>query len=395
MSAWAVILAAGQGSRLAAAGISEKKQFHAYRGRPLYWHSARTLARTPALRGLVFVFPPEELARFEAETRNLFASENLNIPWKAAPGGDRRQDSAYNGLMALPRECEVALVHDAARPFVTAKLASRLIDAVLKGAKAVIPAIPVLDTIKKVADNAVVSTLERSGLRAVQTPQAFVKDMLLAAHETARAGNWTVTDDAALLERMGETVAVIPGEPGNVKITTPEDLALLEEPGADASAVCVGIGFDVHRFGPGRPMKLGGIPITSGPEIEAHSDGDVLLHALVDALLGCMAKGDIGAHFPDTDPAYEGIESGVLLSETLIMAQKSGLVLSHVDLTVITQIPKIAPWRDQIQKNVAGLLGLLPGQVNVKATTEEGLGFTGEKKGIKAVACVTAFKQGR
>jgi len=394
MSAWAVILAAGQGSRLAEAGIPEKKQFHSYQDRPLYWHSAKALAKAPALGGLVFVFPAGDLARFEAGTRELFAADNLNIPWTVAPGGDRRQDSAYSGLMALPRECAVALIHDAARPFVTARLASRLIDAVTQGAKAVIPAIPVRDTIKKVADNAVVLTLERSELRAVQTPQAFAKDVLVKAHEAARAKNWTVTDDAALLEMMGEPVAVIAGDPGNVKITNPEDLALLEQ-GADRSEVCVGFGFDVHRFGPGRPMKLGGIPITNGPEIEAHSDGDVLLHALIDALLGCMAKGDIGAHFPDTDPAYEGIESGVLLSETLVLAQRSGLVVSHVDLTVITQIPKIAPWRGRIQKNVAGLLGLLPGQVNVKATTEEGLGFTGEKKGIKAVACVTALKPRR
>ncbi|MDY7001649.1 MAG: 2-C-methyl-D-erythritol 4-phosphate cytidylyltransferase [Thermodesulfobacteriota bacterium] len=392
MSAWAVILAAGQGSRLAEAGIPEKKQFYAYQGRPLYWHSAKALAKTPALGGLVFVFPPDELSRFEAKTRELFASENLNIPWTVAPGGDRRQDSAYSGLLALPRECAVALVHDAARPFVTARLASRLIDAVSQGAKAVIPAIPLRDTIKKVADGSVVSTLERSGLRAVQTPQVFVKDALITAHEAARAGNWTVTDDAALLERVGEPVAVITGDPGNVKITTPEDLALLDK-GVDPTEVCVGFGFDVHRFGPGRPMKLGGIPITNGPEIEAHSDGDVLLHALIDALLGCMARGDIGDHFPDTDPAYEGIESGILLSETLALAQRSGLVISHVDLTVIAQIPKIAPWRDQIRKNVAGLLGLLPGRVNVKATTEEGLGFTGEKKGIKAVACVTALKR--
>ncbi|MDD4950965.1 MAG: 2-C-methyl-D-erythritol 2,4-cyclodiphosphate synthase, partial [Desulfovibrionaceae bacterium] len=222
-------------------------------------------------------------------------------------------------------------------------------------------------------------------------PQGFKRGLLVRAHALAQEQGWEVTDDASLVERMGEPVLVVPGEEANVKITTPEDLARLNQ--ARPAAPCVGLGYDAHRYGPGRPLVLGGIPIPNGPRVQAHSDGDVLLHALTDALLGCAGAGDIGLLFPDTDPAFEAMSSSIFVKEALARAQEAGLKIVHADLTVVAQTPKIAPWREQIAENVAGLLGLERGQVNVKATTEEGLGFTGEKKGLKAYALVTAVRE--
>ena len=389
---WGIILAAGSGTRLADASGGVRKQYLEYRGAPLFWRSARTFSRVAGLRGLVFVFPPDDADEMEKRVRQYFKSEDLGLRWRVCAGGERRQDSVRNGLGALPKECDGVLVHDAARPFASARLVAGLIEALHNGARGVIPAIEVTDTVKRVADGVVAGTLNRAELRAVQTPQAFETPLLREAHERALAEGWEVTDDASMVERLAE-VAVIPGERGNVKITTPEDLARLEE--RKVTVPCVGWGYDVHRFGGenDRPMRLGGVPIPGGPAIVAHSDGDVLLHALTDAVLGTYGGGDIGTHFPDTDPKFSGADSAVLLTETLAMARAAGARVVHADLTVIAQVPKLAPYAAQIAKNVCRLLGLEPHQVNFKATTEEKLGFTGEKKGIKAVATVTALRE--
>ncbi|EPR37561.1 2-C-methyl-D-erythritol 4-phosphate cytidylyltransferase [Desulfovibrio sp. X2] len=432
MSLWSIILAAGSGSRLAAAGLSVRKQFLHYRGAPLFWHSARTLSRLPELSGIVLVFPAEALDESEDMLRDLASREPLDVPLRAVAGGARRQDSVAAGLAALPRDARAVLVHDAARPFLSVALAARLADALSDGARAAIPGLAVTDTIKIVTpDGTVADTPERAFLRAVQTPQAFDLALLRSAHTRAEAEGWDVTDDAMLVERLGEPVLVIEGEPGNVKITTPEDLLLLaprpgesgefapqEDPrmrttehptpetdGAAAEAkgrarmpvrqAVTGFGYDVHKFGPGRPFVLGTVPFPGAPEIVAHSDGDVLLHALMDAILGCMGKGDIGKLFPDSDASFDNASSAVLLDEVLELARSKGYELVHADLTVISQIPKVGPHRERIQEAVARLLGLPPERVGIKATTEEGLGFTGEKKGIKCVAVVTALLPAR
>ncbi len=402
LSVWALILAAGQGTRLAQAAGGVKKQFLEHQGRPLFWHSALTMARVPALRGLVFVFPPDELLAAQAHVIDLDAADALGLPWLAVAGGERRQDSVWQGLQALPPDCDAVLVHDAARPFASAALIDSLIQALRGGNNAAIPAVPVVDTVKAVQDGVVQATLPRHTLQAVQTPQAFLRHPLEEAHRQAQAQGWDVTDDASMVEQMGQPVAVLPGEPGNVKITTAEDLSRLtrEADRAPDQALKlvprVGWGYDVHRYvspeePKARPLKLGGVPIAGGPHVAAHSDGDVLLHALADALLGCLGQGDIGQRYPDTSPEFENIESGVLVSEILVDMEHAGVLMTHVDLTIVAQTPKISPWREQIRRNVAGLLGLDPRLVNVKATTEEGLGFTGKKKGLKAVAVVTAL----
>jgi len=394
------VLAAGSGSRMAVAGLARPKQFLEWRGLPLYWHSARTLSRCARVAGIVFVFPENRLAEEETRIRQLDGRTDgatpdfpnfampLGLPWKAVAGGPLRQDSVFNALQALPA-CEYVLIHDAARPFLSAALAARLIDALEQGAAGVIPGQPVHDTIKQVRDGQVAATPDRQDLYAVQTPQAFRLDVLRTAHARARIEGWTATDDAGLLERLGHAVRIIPGEAANRKITCPEDLDLLRPP---QRLACSGYGYDVHRYGNGRPMKLGGVPIPDAPELIAHSDGDVLLHALMDAILACACRGDIGRLFPDSDPKLENINSAILLDETLRIAAAAGVELVQADCTIIAEIPRIAPHSRSIRRNLARLLALDENHINVKATTEEGLGFTGAREGIKAVVLVSALR---
>lgn len=405
MSTWAVILAAGRGQRT---GRELAKQFLPYKGAPLFWHCARTFARVPGIDGLVFVFPPpqpgdpQELNSdqegqperdYAALPAELEAAAPLGLPWRTAAGGLRRQDSVAGGLAALPIDCHQVLVHDSARPFVSAALTLRVLEALRQGHQAVLPGIAVSDTIKEVDEHGMVrATPERALLRAAQTPQGFALAPLQKAHEKAASCGWQVTDDASLFERLGLPVYVVPGEEGNRKITTAADLALLEEDPAPAFLPCTAFGYDVHRYGGTRPLILGGVPIACALTVAAHSDGDVLLHALTDALLGLAGEGDIGARFPDSDPAYDNIASGILLSDVLEEVRARGIVLCHADLTVIAQTPRLTPHKEAIAANLARLLSLPRHAVNVKATTEEGLGFTGEKKGLKAVAVVSALR---
>ncbi len=375
-----------------AAGV--RKQYLEYRGVPLFWHSARTFSRIARIRGVVFVFPQDDLVAMRRRVKDLFKTDDLGLRFEVVAGGKRRQDSVRNGLAALPRECDGVLVHDSARPFAPAGMIQSLLNELESGAQGVIPAIAVTDTVKKVEGRNVCSTPDRSSLRAVQTPQAFERSILEHAHAQAEVHGWDVTDDASMLERLPEGpagVRWVDGDVCNVKITTPEDLERLREP--RATVPCTGWGYDVHRYGGNRPMVLGGVPIAGGPDIVAHSDGDVLLHALMDAILGCIGQGDIGTHFPDSDPAWDGANSTILLREVLVLAEKAHARIVHADLTVIAQTPRLSPHAKQIRRTVANLLGLDADRVNVKATTEEKLGFTGEKKGIKAVACVTALRE--
>lgn len=389
---WAILLAAGQGSRLAAAADGRAKQFLPWRGAPLYWHSARAMSRSAVVAGIVFVFPQNGHAEHEERLRELHVAEDLGIPWLTAVGGEMRQDSVWNALCVLPADARHVLIHDAARPFLTPALVRSVCEALQHGACGVIPAVPVTDTIKTVADGLVTGTLPRQALMAVQTPQGFSSDLLRRAHAHARETGLSVTDDASLLEALGHSVHVVEGEAANVKITNPDDLALLHEAPA-LPRPCTGMGYDVHRYGPGRPMRLGGILIPAGPEVVAHSDGDVLLHALTDAVLGCAGLGDIGQHFSDKDPRFDNISSALLLDQALDMARQAGVRLCHADMTVVAQTPRLAPYREEIKKNIARLLALPPACVNLKASTEEGLGFTGRAEGIKAYAAVTAWAE--
>ncbi len=400
---WAVVVAAGSGSRLARAGLDAPKQFLPYRDRPLFWHAAMALAASPALAGLVLVFPPDRLEEASALVRDLVRADSPGLPVLTAPGGARRQDSVRAGLSALPRDCRFVLVHDAARPFAAPDMTARVVDALFSGKQAVIPAVAVTDTIARISpDGLARETLPRQELAAVQTPQGFDLQTLLTAHDQAEADDFPATDDASMVARLGIEVHVVEGSPDNVKITHPADLSWLarKEAPAPPAVPVTGHGYDVHRYADvnqaqvpnARPMKLGGVPIPGAPRVLAHSDGDVLLHAITDAILGCLGLGDIGTLFPDTDPNLSGMESGIFLSEVLARLDQAGMTLVHVDATIIAQVPKIAPHREHIRRNLASLLGLDPSRVGLKATTEEGLGFTGEKRGIKAVALATVLR---
>lgn len=389
----AVILAAGSGNRMQ---LDTKKQFLRYKNKPLWWQSFETFYHSPLIHGIVLVFPADEPCYTEAaeEAKNLIKEHNYTVPVLFCKGGNLRQDSVFNALETLPNTCSHVLIHDSARPFFTASLITALVQKLEEGYKAVIPSLPLSDTVKEFAvtndfSKIVTNSPNRNFLRSVQTPQAFSLPELIQAHKLVQSEKLTITDDAMAMEELGIPVLLIDGEKSNHKITYKEDLAMLEKtPFIPVS----GYGYDVHKYNGNRPFVLGCVALDTNIMIEAHSDGDVLVHALMDALLSCMALGDIGKHFPDTSKEFENISSLILLDRVMELWKKSSLTLTHADLTVICQKPKISPYTEQIKKNICRLLGLSENQVNVKATTEEGLGFTGNLQGIKAVALVSAVK---
>lgn len=392
MTAWALLLAAGSGSRMGTA-IDRPKQFLQWRARPLYWHSAMTFSRSACIDGIVFVFPQTELETEKERIAELAQEDSFGLPWLVSAGGVRRQDSCKNGLALVPMTVERVLVHDAARPFMSAALARRVCDAVSSELPCIVPAVPVTDTTRQLKLDGswlVERTLERQSLVACQTPQGFWAEALRKA--ISEYGYLDVTDEAALMEKLGHKVGIVCGEAENTKITNTGDLKLLHEEQMPRLP-CNGFGYDVHRYGPGRKLILGGVLIPGSWQVQAHSDGDVLLHALMDALLGMAAQGDIGRHFPDTDPMLDGISSPVLLDRVLEMLAVAKIEICHADLTVVAQKPRLAPYAEEIHRNVARLLGLNISQVNFKATTEEKLGFTGNCEGIKAYALTSGLRK--
>ena len=309
----------------------------------------------------------------------------------AAFGGATRQISVRAGLESLEKERpRIVLIHDAARPFTSSALISRAIAAGAGGAA--IPGLGLTDTIKEVdAGGCVVDTLDRNRLRAVQTPQAFLYDGLLEAHRRAfAAGRDDFTDDAALAEWAGIAVTVFEGEAGNMKLTTEEDFARLAA--ADLAAlgdIRTATGYDVHSFVAGDHVWLGGVRIPHSQSLSGHSDADAPLHALVDAILGALADGDIGAHFPPTDPQWRGAPSDKFLSFAVDRVRQRGGRIAHLDITIVCEAPRIGPHRDAMRTRVAEIAGLPPARVAVKATTSEKMGFTGRGEGMAAFANAT------
>ena len=295
-----------------------------------------------------------------------------------------------NGLEALEAHApDRVLIHDAVRPFVTADIIDRVLDA-LAHAPGAIAAVPVADTLKQAGPGQrIAATLERAGLWRAQTPQGFRFAEILAAHAAAAAaGKTDLTDDAAVAEWAGLPVALVMGAETNRKLTTAEDLAMAEPTGI-VPDVRTGQGFDVHRFAPGDHVWLCGVRIAHTHALEGHSDADVALHALTDALLGAIGAGDIGQHFPDTDPRWKGAASHLFLSEALRLVRAQGGSIGNVDVTILCEAPKIAPHREAMRRRIAEILGLDEARVSVKATTTEGLGFTGRREGIAALATAT------
>lgn len=388
--AWAIILAAGSGSRMGK--VETPKQFLIWRGRPLYWHGARAFARSACVDGIVFVFPEAYVEVERERLQEMAKRDSLGLPFFAVAGGHTRQASSANGLAAVPRAAKLTLVHDAARPFVQPELIRAVCGAISAETPCVVPAVPVADTIRLLAPEGDVAerALPRARLAACQTPQGFWAETLREAQR--KCAHLNVTDDAAMLEALGWPAHIISGDPQNCKITLPRDLQLLERENTQPLP-CSGFGYDVHRFGEGgRELRIGGVLVPSALRVIAHSDGDVLLHALMDALLGMAALGDIGMHFPDNDAQYEGIASVILLDSVMELLRGREIRLCHVDLTVVAQKPKLAPYAQAIRANVSQLLGLAEDCVNFKATTEEKLGFTGKCEGIKAYALASGLR---
>jgi 2-C-methyl-D-erythritol 4-phosphate cytidylyltransferase/2-C-methyl-D-erythritol 2,4-cyclodiphosphate synthase len=337
----------------------------------------------PDIGRVLPVIHPDDVDLFE------IASQGFELA-KAVFGGATRQASVLAGLSALEADTpDLVLVHDAARPFATPALIDRAI-AAGRASGAAVPAMPVNDTVKEVdAAGRITRTINRATLRTVQTPQAFDFKALLAAHRRAeKAGLMDFSDDAALAEWAGMSVTVFEGESTNMKLTTPDDFVRAQAL-ANQTEVRTAMGFDVHAFGSGDHIMLGGVRIPFDRGLSGHSDADVGLHALVDALLGTLADGDIGTHFPPSDPKWKGASSDLFLEFAVERVRARGGTISHLDLTIVCEAPKIGPHRDAIRARVAGIAAIDVSRVAVKATTSEGLGFTGRGEGIVAYATAT------
>jgi 2-C-methyl-D-erythritol 4-phosphate cytidylyltransferase / 2-C-methyl-D-erythritol 2,4-cyclodiphosphate synthase len=366
----AILVAAGTGSRF---GAETPKQFLPLLGQPVIRHAARSLLAAGAELQPVGDADPIEAA----------LAELPHLP--TVPGGATRQESVRAGLVALkPHAPEFVLVHDAARPLIPAGTIPALLDALTRVPGA-IPAAPVADTLKRAERDRIQQTVPREGLYRAQTPQAFRFETLFEAHHTGIAG---ATDDASLLEALGLAVAIVPGSESNIKLTYPDDLARLEAAMSATLVPRVGTGFDVHAMAEGRPMVLCGVTVPHEGGLAGHSDADVGIHALCDAIYGALAEGDIGRHFPPGEAAWKDRDSSHFLAHAAARIAARGGRLVNADVTLICERPKIAPHAQAMRERLAGILGVEPGRISVKATTTERLGFTGRGEGIAAQAVV-------
>ncbi|MDR1571087.1 MAG: 2-C-methyl-D-erythritol 4-phosphate cytidylyltransferase [Clostridiales Family XIII bacterium] len=390
----AVIVAAGEGRRMRA-GLP--KQFMEIGGRPVLAMAAEAFGENALVDDLLVV---AEGARVD-ECRELLlsrAGRGAAAKLRAvAPGGATRQESVFAGLSALPGGVGLVLIHDAARPFVSQGCIERVIRAAAEDGAAT-AAVPVSDTVKLARGGRVSATLDREGVYAAQTPQGFRRDLIVRAHESALADGYEGTDDACLVERLLADVRVSEGDRGNIKLTVPEDMAMgeglaaLRGAGGEGAALSVGFGYDAHRFAEGRALVLGGVEIAHGRGLLGHSDADVLIHALMDALLGAAAMGDIGGMFPDSDPKYAGASSLGLLAQVAYALRREGFRLQNADITVAAERPRLAPHIGLMRERMAGAMGADPARLNIKATTSEGMGFVGREEGIAAYATALLAK---
>jgi 2-C-methyl-D-erythritol 4-phosphate cytidylyltransferase/2-C-methyl-D-erythritol 2,4-cyclodiphosphate synthase len=378
----AVVVAAGRGQRV---GGELPKQYRHILGEPVIRQSLAAFAGHRSVFAVQPVIHPGDAGLFQSAIAGL----ELLAP---VSGGASRQASVRAGLEALERHRpDLVLVHDAARPFASKVLITRAITAARTNGAAV-PVIAVADTVKSVdATGVVTGTIDRAQLRMVQTPQAFDFAALLAAHRRAKAaGREDFTDDAQLAEWAGLKVTTFEGEAANVKLTTNDDFARAEATKLAAlSDVRTGFGFDVHQFGDGDHVMLGGVRIRHGRGLSGHSDADVVLHALVDAILGALADGDIGVHFPPTDPRWRGASSDRFFAFAVDRVRARGGRIAHLDVTVVCEAPRIGPHRDAMRARIAEIAGVAIERVGVKATTSERMGFTGRGEGMAAFANAT------
>ncbi len=391
----AVIVAAGNSSRM-----GRNKQQILLAGKPVWLHSVCTFGALPQTVQVIVVAKEEEHTRMESQLRQA-ASKEVIAKTSFVAGGASRAESVANGVAACTAESDYYAIHDGARPLITREEIEKALSE-LEFHRAVSMGVPVKDTIKQVdAFGTVIATPNRESLMITQTPQIFDRALYDRALIYAKEHNLQPTDDCQLIEAIGEPVYMVSGSYQNIKITTPEDIptaqAMLaarekaqKEPGhpEHPTAPCIraGHGYDVHRFAPERALVLGGVTVPYEFGLLGHSDADVLLHAVMDALLGAAALGDIGKHFPDTDPSYEGADSLQLLQRVEQLLIENHFAVSNIDATIVAQKPKLAPYIQKMRENIAAACKIPLSCVSVKATTEESLGFTGRLEGISAHA---------
>ena len=386
----AVIVAAGRGARM---GMERNKVLYPLLGEPVIVRTARALCESGLFDGGVVIVTGEQDME---DVWDMLERSGVGVR-AIVRGGRDRQESVWRGIQACSPDADIIAIHDGARPLVTREVIAATIESARRFGSGV-AAVPLKDTVKRVDESGlVVETPRREMLRAVQTPQTFDAALIRAAHRRYADGEVRATDDATLMEWTGHTVHLTPGDPENIKLTTPEDMLLAGQVllrrgqgRKETKAMRIGHGYDVHRLVEGRKLILCGVEVPYERGLLGHSDADVALHALMDALLGAAALGDIGRHFPDTDPAYAGADSGRLLDHVVGLLREKGYAVENVDVTIICQRPKLKDYIEQMRENVAAHLGVDIECVNVKATTTEKLGFEGEGLGISshAVACI-------
>lgn len=373
----ALLVASGRGERFGGQG---PKQYQKLRGRSVLRHALDRFGRHPGITAVRAVIHPDDHPAYER------AADGLDL-LDPVPGGASRQESVRLGLESLAEAPpDWVLIHDGVRPLVDGPLIDRVLDG-LRDHQAVLPVLPVTDTLKRVRDQTVAETIDRATLCRAQTPQGFVYRDILAAHR--RFEGQEMTDDSALAEAAGLTVKTVAGDEANLKITAPADLVRAEQILGGALRPRTGMGFDVHRLAAGEGVVLLGVHLPCPLRLLGHSDADVGLHALTDALLGALGAGDIGSHFPPTDTRWSGADSTLFLDHARRLIEAAGGRIDHVDVTLICERPKIGPYREAMVARLAELLRIAPGHVSVKATTSEGLGFTGRGEGIAAQAVAT------
>jgi 2-C-methyl-D-erythritol 4-phosphate cytidylyltransferase/2-C-methyl-D-erythritol 2,4-cyclodiphosphate synthase len=380
----ALIVAAGKGTRV---GGGLPKQYRTIAGVGILRRSLERVLGHADVDCVRVVISAGHEALYEEAVSGI-GSDRLGSP---ITGGMERQESVRLGLEALAAATtppDLVLIHDAARPFLPHDTISRVLNA-LKTSPAALPVLPVVDTLKRVSDGSMSETVPRADLMRAQTPQGFWFPNILAAHRCAVEHALIVTDDAEIAERAGLSVALVTGSEDAMKITTEDDFDRAERLFARSLETRVGTGFDVHRLGPGSGVVLGGVTIPFDQALQGHSDADVALHAITDAILGAIGDGDIGAHFPPSDPKWKGASSDRFLADAVRRVTDRGGVIRHLDVTILCERPKIGPHRDALRASIAEICGVTVDRVSVKATTTERLGFTGRGEGIAAQAAAT------
>ncbi len=380
MKTIAIIAAAGSGSRMKS---DTSKQFIELNGIPVLIRTLMAFDKACEIDGVIIVTRKQDIE----PVKDMVKRYNIKKVITIAIGGDTRQESVSNALKLT--DSEYVLIHDGARPFVTPEQINSVALSLSENDAAALGK-PITDTLKIAENGYILKTQERASLYGIQTPQGFKTDIIKNAHKEAKENGLSVTDDCALCEKMGIKIKIIEGSSSNIKITTPDDLplamAILNLEGKDMR---IGSGYDVHKLVENRPLIIGGVNIPYELGLLGHSDADVLLHAIMDAMLGAAALGDIGRHFPDTDNKWKGADSMKLLEAVNNLLKSNGHLVHNIDATIIAQKPKMAEFIHQMRQNVASALGISIDSINIKATTTEKLGFCGRGEGIAAEAVCT------